>query len=188
MRYVWQFVHFYLSGSSVQPGKWQGPVNTRHFGNWAALMSHLEWLHPSQTGTWGRGIDSCQIMLLWVSNFSLLFELPFQHSPLIAQCTPPGNAFSLSLYEPNNETLWSCLPFLLFSQCSGTLASTVNFRGRRCSFLIWIKGSLRNGWKTWCQRRENAIGCLKESVNLHPHLSLLISCSVRAAETERDQE
>lgn len=54
-------VHFYLSVSSVQPYKWQGPVNT---GDLAALMDQLEWLHPIQMGAQGWGLDSCQITLL----------------------------------------------------------------------------------------------------------------------------
>lgn len=33
--------------------KWQGPVNTSHAGNLAALMSQLELLHPIQIGTQG---------------------------------------------------------------------------------------------------------------------------------------
>lgn len=43
---------------------------------------------------------------------------------------------------------------------------------------------MRNGWWTWWQTRENAIGCLTEGVNICPHLSLLISCCVREGETE----
>lgn len=46
---------------------------------------------------------------------------------------------------------------------------------------------MRNGWWTWWQPRENAIGCRKEGVNICPHLSLLISCCVSEGETETER-